>query len=181
MSRLCTETAPGTCAGEKNILWSCWSHQKVGQEADFCHNSCLALANIQKWQTALLAEIFQNTDYLLLLLLLERKVCLWKREEKEKQYQAELRKNLLTHQSKGWSDIISQALIFVWCVYANFRAYKKCIHTSPILPNSLPSHAELSAVSSNFSHTVSENACQDNKFIVTNCKFCRNLSWGLTF
>lgn len=62
--RLSTETAPRTSAGAENILWSCWSHQKVGQEGDSCHNSCLTLANIQKYQTDLLVEIFQRADWL---------------------------------------------------------------------------------------------------------------------
>lgn len=62
-----------------------------------------------------------------------------------------------------------------------FRAHQKYIHTSAELPHSLPSHAELSTASSNFSQAASENACQIHKFIVIDCKFYRNLSKALAF
>lgn len=74
---------------------------------------------------------------------------------------------------------ITDALLCWGCMYVSLRTQKKYTHTSAELPNSLPSHAELSTVSSNSSQAASNSACQNHKFVVTDCRFCRNLSKGL--
>lgn len=140
--RLCTETAPRTGAGQRAALDPAGATK--GWAGGRFLPQFLTLASFPKCQAAVLVEISQKADYLFLLLLLER------RGRKRKARNCQSWGKSLGQQPKGWRDITS--LLLVWCVYVNFVAYTKCIHTSPELPDSLPSHAELGAASSNFSH-----------------------------
>lgn len=159
--------------------------ERLYLQRNYCHNSYLILANILKGQTALLVEIFQKADYWFHSAFPSGTEGMsWEGEGKGQAVAVKARKSLYVTSPKDEMTSHHRDLYLLGgleCAYISFRAHEKYIHTSAELPNSLPSHTELSTASFNFSCAVSENDFQTHKFIVTDCKFCRNLSKGLAF
>lgn len=165
--RMCTErnSTQDWCLGKEHppIMLNPCKGRAGGQflQRNSCHNSYLILANNLKWQPALLVEIFKKADYWFHSASPSGKEGLpLERGGKGKAVTARAGEVSLNYQPKGWSDSTSQALLFAWgggtggeCVYVygSFRTHKKYIRTSAELPNSLPTHAELSTISCNFS------------------------------